>query len=365
MPGRNPWGWVTDERVTLALKVLMILVLAAYLGHFLIGFFARIRGIIYILIGAVFFAYLIYPAVHWLTRWMHRIYAILIVYAGILAVLAVAGTFLLPRIVSDIGQIVAQTPATVASLNAMLNNPSDPVMSKFPPWMRAELVKIPDQAILWIKVHGVETVGKAMVLLMGTFVAIATFVIIPLITAYLLLDLDNLKNGLSAVIPPKRWRATLDFLHDVDHVIGGFIRGQLLVALAVGILITIALLILRVPYAFLLGLLAAIGDLIPYVGAILAFVPAISTALFVNGWVNALIVLIVFVGIFEIEGHVIAPNIVGHQVSLSPFIVLLALLIGADLGGLVGMLVAVPIAGVLRVIAVRVFSPPPTNGGGP
>jgi hypothetical protein len=215
MPGRNPWGWVTDERVTLALKILMILVLAAYLGHFLIGFFARIRGIVYILIGAVFFAYLIYPAVHWLTRWMRRIYAILIVYAGILAVLGVAGTFLLPRIVSDIGQIVAQTPATVASINAMLNDPNDPVMSKLPPWMRAELVKIPDQAILWIKVHGVETVGKAMVLLMGTFVAIATFVIIPLITAYLLLDLDNLRNGLSAVIPPKRWRATLDFLHDV------------------------------------------------------------------------------------------------------------------------------------------------------
>ncbi len=210
--------------------------------------------------------------------------------------------------------------------------------------------------------HGVETVGKAMILLMGTFVAIATFVIIPLITAYLLLDLENLKNGLSAVVPPKRWRATLDFLHDVDHVIGGFIRGQLLVALAVGVLITIALLILRVPYAFLLGLLAAIGDLIPYVGAILAFVPAISTALFVNGWVNALIVLVVFVGIFEIEGHVIAPNIVGNQVSLSPFIVLLALLIGGDLGGLVGMLVAVPIAGVLRVIAMRVFSAPPTNG---
>ena len=84
MPGRNPWGWMTDERVTLALKLLMVLVLAAYLGHYLIDFFARIRGIVYILIGAVFFAYLIYPAVHWLSRWMKRIFAILIVYAGIL-----------------------------------------------------------------------------------------------------------------------------------------------------------------------------------------------------------------------------------------------------------------------------------------
>jgi predicted PurR-regulated permease PerM len=365
MPGRNPWGWMTEERVTYALKVLMVLVLAAYLGHYLTGFLERIRGIVFILIGAVFFAYLIYPAVHFLSQRMHKLFAVLIVYAAILGVLVLAGMFLVPRIVADVGQIVRQTPDSVASLNAMLNNPNDPLMSQLPPWMREELVKVPDEGILWVKVHGVETVGRAMILLMGTFVAIATFVIIPLITAYLLLDLENLQRGLSTIVPPKRWQATLAFLHDVDHVIGGFIRGQLLVALAVGVLITIALLILRVPYAFLLGLLAAIGDLIPYVGAILAFVPAITTALFVNGWVNAVIVFVVFLGIFEIEGHIIAPNIVSKQVSLSPFIVLLALLIGGDLGGLVGMLVAVPVAGVLRVIAMRVFSPPPTNDGGP
>jgi predicted PurR-regulated permease PerM len=365
VPPRNPWGWMTDERVTYVLKLLMVLVLAAYLGHYLIGFFARIRAIVYILIGAVFFAYLIYPAVHWLSRWMHRLFAILIVYAVILGVLVLAGVFLVPRLVADIAQIIHQTPDAIASLNAMLNNPNDPLMSQLPPWMRAELIKVPDEGILWIKVHGVETVGKAMVVLMGTFVAIATFIIIPLITAYLLLDLDNLKNGLATIVPPKRWQATLDFLHEVDKVIGGFIRGQLLVALAVGIMITIALLILHVPYAFLLGLVAAIGDLIPYVGAILAFTPAILTSLFVNGWVNAIIVFVVFLGIFEIEGHVIAPNIVSKQVSLSPFIVLLALLVGGELGGLVGMLVAVPIAGVIRVIAMRVFGPRPTNGGGP
>ena len=199
-------------------------------------------------------------------------------------------------------QIVRQAPEIVASLNAGLNDPNDPVMARLPPPMRAELVKVPDEAILWFKVHGAETVGRAMIVLMGTFVAIATFVIIPLITAYLLLDLDNLKRSLAAIVPPKRWQATLSFLHDVDHVIGGFIRGQLLVALAIGVMITIALLILRVPYAFLFGLLAAIGDLIPYVGAILAFVPAISTALFVNGWVNALIVFVVFLASSNSKG---------------------------------------------------------------
>ncbi len=121
-------------------------------------------------------------------------------------------------------------------------------------------------------------------------------------------------------------------------------------------LITIALLLLHVRYAFLLGLLAAVGDLIPYVGAVLAFVPAFISSLLNNGWVNALLVTGAIVIIYEVEGHLIAPNIVGSQVRLSPFIVLLALLIGAELGGIFGMLIAVPVAGVLRVVGRRVLA---------
>ncbi len=356
---------MTDERITHALKLLMVIVLAVFLGRYVLAFLERIHAVVYILIGSIFFAYLIYPAVGWLSKRMPKIFALLIVYAGILAVVAVAGIFLVPRIVDEIGQLVQQYPDTVARVNAMVNDPNDPLLSQLPPWMRVQLVRVPDEIIVWVKVHGIETVGRAFAVLMGTFALIATFIIIPLITAYLLLDLDNLKRGFFTLIPENRRSATIDFLHDVDRVFGGFVRGQLLVALAVGIMITIAMLILHVRYAFLLGLLAAIGDLIPYVGAIIAFVPAITTALITNGWVNALIVFVVFLAIFEVEGHVIAPNVVSKQVSLSPFVVLLALLIGGDLAGLVGMLVAVPVAGVLRAILVRVFPAPAKNEAAP
>jgi predicted PurR-regulated permease PerM len=129
----------------------------------------------------------------------------------------------------------------------------------------------------------------------------------------------------------------------------------LLVALSVGVLITIALLALHVRYAFILGIVAAIGDLVPYVGAILAFLPAFAIAWSTNGLVNALLVLAAFVVIFEAEGHLLAPNIVSKTVRLSPFVVLLALLVGGELGGIFGLLVAIPIAGILRVVGMRVF----------
>lgn len=365
MPGRNPWGWLTDERLTRGLKILIAVVLVLYLGNLALEFVVRVRTIAYIIIGAIFFTYLIYPFVHRLSRRMPMVWAILIVYAGLGLILAGVGYFLVPHIAGDVMAATQYYPTAVARVTSLLNNPNDPLVQQLPSWMRAELLQIPSQFGGWLRAHGTATFGRAFFVVIGTFATIAIFVIIPIISAYLLLDLDNLRNGLAALVPTRRWRATLDLLREIDLVIGGFIRGQLLVALIVGTLITIALLILRVPYAFLLGLLAAVGDLIPYVGAVLAFIPTIATAWFANGWSNALIAVVAFVVIFEAEGHVIAPNIVSRTVRLSPLIVLLALLVGGELAGLVGMLVAVPIAGVLRVIAVRVLRAAPPNESAP
>lgn len=358
---RDPWGWLTDRRVTFVLKVLMAIVLACYVAQFVFGFLAQIRAVVYITIGAVFFAYLIYPVVHRLRRWMPLALAILITYAAIVVLLVGLGWFVIPRVSEDVATFVQHYPEISARVNDAIYNPHDALTARLPGWLRDEIARIPAELGTWVKTRGVENVGHVVVVLAGGFAAIATFVIIPLMTAYLLLDLENLRDGLSQIVPQRRWRGVLSFLRDIDAVVGGFIRGQLLVALSVGVLITIALLILHVRYAFFFGLLAAVGDLVPYVGAILAFLPAFTVAWLGNGIVNALLVLGAFVVIFEAEGHLLAPNIVSKTVSLSPFVVLLALLIGGELGGIVGLLVAIPVAGILRVIALRVFRPRSAN----
>jgi predicted PurR-regulated permease PerM len=353
-PHSNPWRWLTDARLTYALKLLLVIVLAFYVGQFVLEVLGRIRGVVYILIAAVFLAYLIYPGVQRLRRRMPLVLAIALVYAIILVAIALAGFFIVPRIGEDIGMLVQHYPALVARLHSIVYDPNDPLTASLPTIVRAEIAKTPTELATWVTTRGVESFGHVIVMLAGTFAVVAVFIVVPLITAYLLLDMEHLRRGLAAIVPEQRWQATLAFLSDVDGVIGSFIRGQLIVALSVGALITIALLLLHVPYAFLFGLLAAIGDLIPYVGAVLAFLPAFFSAVLTNGWINGLAVAVAFVAIFEAEGHLIAPNIVGRQVKLSAFIVLLSLLIGAELGGLFGALVAVPIAGVMRVVALRV-----------
>ena len=115
------------------------------------------------------------------------------------------------------------------------------------------------------------------------------------------------------------------------------------------------LLLMHVRYALLIGLTAAVLDIIPYVGAIVAFIPAVLLAFVNNGPTNALIVAILFIAIFELEGHIIAPAIVSKSVSLTPLAVVLAILVGGELMGVVGMFIAIPVAGMLRVIAFQII----------
>jgi predicted PurR-regulated permease PerM len=354
-PRRGPWSWMTDKRLTTALKFVGLVVLLCYALQFALGFLGQIRAVVSIVIGSIFLAYLIHPAIRRLRMRMPLGVAIVLVYGAIVIGLVTLGWFVIPRIADDVGALSQHYPDFIGRVNSLLYDPKDPLTSRLPSWMRDEIARIPAQAAEWVKTRGVESAGHVVLLVAGGFAAVATFIIVPLMTAYLLLDLEHLQRTLSAIVPPRHWRATVGLLSDVDAVVGGFIRGQLLVALSVGVLITIALLALHVRYAFILGIVAAIGDLVPYVGAILAFLPAFAIAWSTNGLVNALLVLAAFVVIFEAEGHLLAPNIVSKTVRLSPFVVLLALLVGGELGGIFGLLVAIPIAGILRVVGMRVF----------
>lgn len=346
---------MTDQRLTYLLKVLMVFVLALYAGAFVLEILARIRGVVYVLIASIFLAYLVYPAVTRLRRYVPLVAAIVMVYAGVLIFLFVCAVFVLPHIIDDVTMLTKRYPELAANLNAIVSNPRDPIASRFPVWLQHGIVKLPDELVVWLQKLALGSFGRVIVVVTGTAAAMAVLIIVPVVTAYLLLDLDHLKASLASVVPAERWRTTLELLSEIDAVIGGFVRGQLLVALTVGALITVALMLLHVPYAFLFGLLAALGDLVPYIGAVLAYIPAVISAGLANGWVNALLVTLAFVVIFETEGHFIAPNIVGKQVRLSAFVVIVALLIGAEVAGIFGMLVAVPIAGVVRVVALRLL----------
>lgn len=349
------YAWLTDERLTFVLKMLLAAVLALYLFGYLWQFLARLGSITFVLVGAIFFAYIIYPVVRWLNRKLPLVVAILIVYAIIIGLLVLGVYFLIPAVVTDAMEIGHVLPLIDQRLRDFVQDPRNPLIYRAPVWMKSTLVNFPDQMVAYVRMHGAQTASHTLSFLLGTFALFATFIVVPVLGAYLLLDSENLKRVFIGAIPKARREATLDILSELEQVIGGFIRGQVLVGVTVGIMITGVLFILHVPYALLIGLVAAVGDLIPYVGAFLAWLPALLLAAINNGMGSALLVTVAFVVIFQIEGHFIAPNIVSRSLSLSPLAVLLAILIGGELGGILGMFVAVPIAGMLRVLMLHVF----------
>jgi predicted PurR-regulated permease PerM len=156
-------------------------------------------------------------------------------------------------------------------------------------------------------------------------------------------------------IPARHRERTVRILGEIDAVLGGFVRGQLTVAAAVGTLTTIALAILHVPYALLIGLWAGLADVVPYVGPFAGGVPAAIVAGTTRGWGSLLGLGIAFFVINQIEGHLLAPRIVSRTVRISPLGVIFSLWIGAQLFGFVGLIVAVPLAGLARLALVSVF----------
>jgi len=183
----------------------------------------------------------------------------------------------------------------------------------------------------------------------------AVAIAIPVVSIYMLGESPLIKRFFVQSFKPRSRRKVVAILHDVDQVIGGFIRGQIIVAAVIGILAIAALMLLHVRYAVIIGAWAGIMDVIPYIGPFAGAIPAVIVALIFNGAGSALGVIVAFTVINQLEGHLLAPRIVSTTVKITPLGVIFALLICGKIFGLVGLVVAVPLAGIVRVILTHAF----------
>ena len=351
----EPYRWLTPGNVDMAWKILLSLVLAGVMLYYALHFVERIGLVAIVIIGAIFFAYLIYPIIRWLNRRLHLILAILVVYAILGAFVAIGLSYIIPAISNEIARLSHDGPAILASVRNFLTSPNTPVLGHAPEVMRKELAQLPEQTVAWFRTHGGGAATSALAVLVGTAAFFGSLIAIPVLAAYLLYDSEIIKRFFMGFIPEKRRDATLELLGELEEVLGGFIRGQLLVGLTVGALIAVGLMLAHVPYAILIGAMAGALDLIPYIGPIIAFVPAFIIGFSAGGIREAALVAVVFVIANQLEGHVIAPNIVSRTIKLSPSAIVLAVLIGGELYGVAGMFIAVPVAGVIRVLLLHVI----------
>jgi predicted PurR-regulated permease PerM len=201
----------------------------------------------------------------------------------------------------------------------------------------------------------VGSAGTFVQRITGWISSLVLLIVIPVLTFYFLKDGDKICASIRKMIPPGSRHRIFPVARDIDGVLGGFIRGQLIIAAFVGVTSIIALLLIGVDYAILIGVIAGIANIVPYLGPIIGGSLAVLFALLISPF-RALLVIVVFIGIQQIEGNILEPIIFGNQVGLHPVLVVLALLAGGSLGGILGLLIAVPTAAVIRVVLLAIIN---------
>lgn len=350
-----------NDKLTQSLKILAIVVVSLLLATAVIAFLHRIIAVVIVLAGAVFFAYLVYPLVRRLARRMPRWLAILSVYAIFAAALALLMLFIGPRIAWEARAFAFDFPRLMQAAQNDILNANIAIVSGIPLKVRESALGLLNNAGASLEHSATMFVGQALSILLSVASVVTAFVIIPVLTFYMLMDLERLHAGLMRIIPASHHGTASLVLQDIDGVLGGFIRGQIIVGAIIAVLITVMLLLLHIKYAFLIGLFAGIVDIIPYLGAVAGAIPAVIIAGFTHGLGWALLVAAGFVGVYQLEGHIIAPTIVGQRVGLRPLMVIVAILVGAEIGGILGMFFAVPLAGIIRALATRFLPQAPTR----
>jgi len=313
----------------------IFLILAVVAGILLV---ARLWQIILILIIALVLAGTFSPVVGWLERRrIPRPLALSLILVALLGAVVGLGALIIPAFVHQFGTLSADAPRIQARL-ADFAARVPPLAGQADTIRRAQ----PDRLLTPIGAYALQSAGAAaqLVVLAGTTVVIAF---------YLIADHERVTGFLFALLPRRYHIRTARVLLDMETVVGGYMRGQAITSLCIGVFAFLLLQIVGVPAALPLAILAAFADLIPLVGGVLAVAPSVLFALTV-GVPQAAIVLVALVIYHQFESHLLLPRVYGQSLRLSPLAVIVALLVGGTLLGIVGALLALPMAAGIRVL---------------
>jgi predicted PurR-regulated permease PerM len=338
---------MTEERVvafrprTILTSAAVLLALAVVI---LIIWVAR-QAITWVLI-ALFLALALNPAVDALQRRGigRRGAAVAVIYLVALLALIGVSALLIPPLVTQLTDLVDATPRYV---NDLIHG-RGPLGFLETKWHLAERIR---DALRHGGAGGVAAGAGTTVLSIGRGIAtgLAGTITIAFMTLFMLLEGPAWTERLYALVPADsepRWRAVG---RDIYRTIGGYISGNLFISAIAGTSAALMLLALGVPYALALGLVVAVLDLIPLAGATLAAI-IVTLVAFLDSTTAGVITLVFFIVYQQVENHILQPVVYGRTVQLSPLAVLVAVLIGAELAGVLGALGAIPVAGALQVL---------------
>ncbi|HZU11531.1 MAG TPA: AI-2E family transporter [Chloroflexota bacterium] len=315
------------------------LALALALGSLaIIWFLATPLAIFFV---AIVIAEALTPVVRRVERWMPRPVGVVAIF--LLLGLILAGLFLL-----IIPPLVVQTQQAIKDLPQLLTKVGD-LVNRLAPGEGTRLVHS-------LEANAPTYLHAAAAPPLSALAALAVFVQIMFLAAYWLIATPGLYRFALSLFPPRQQQYAREVFREMGEAMGGYVRGTVLDAAIVAAITYVFLLLMGVRYPLVLALLAFLGEFVPLIGPTVAEIPAAGLALLLSP-IHAIIVVVFYTVLQQVDGNVILPLILRSQAKISPLLVTAAVFTGAWVAGIVGALVAIPLAATLKVIAVRVVAP--------
>lgn len=327
---------------------------------------------------AIIFAYIIDPIVNYLERkGVKRPFGVIIVYITALLIFGILIVSVIPKTINEISNLLTSLPGMIDTLTRNVNNFLIDIFAKFnielpenfidiykesnpkvegnveTPQIVSNILNSMTKTLtdLVAKVQGslMSSISGVFSKVYGAVTSAFRLVLIIIFSFYFSVDKEKFTYKVKKSIPNK-YRDDISFLSNrIDIALQQFIRGRMLMAIFVGIITMIYLLILRVDFAIIIGLITCVADIIPFVGPFLGCVPAVLFA-FMDSPIKAFWVLVLFILVQWVENNILAPKLIGDSTGLNPLLILISIIIGGGIFGVWGMVISVPITSIIFIL---------------
>lgn len=369
------------KRISIDLRLITKIflgILAIYLINIIFNKFPILGYTLSSVIIAIIFAYIIDPIVNYLERkGVKRQFGVIIVYISVILIFGILIVSVIPKTINEVSNLLASLPAMVDTLIKDVNNFLTEVFAKFnielpenfidvykesnpkvngnveTPQIVSDILDSMKKTIneLIVKMQGslMGSLSNIVSKLYGFLTSAFRLVLIIIFSFYFSVDKERFILKVKKAMPNK-YREDISYLtSNIDTALQQFIRGRMLLAIFVGVLTMLYLLVLRVDFAIIIGLITCVADIIPYIGPFLGCAPAVLFA-FMDSPMKALWVLILFVIVQWIENNILAPKLIGDSTGLNPLVILISIIIGGGIFGVWGMVISVPLTSIIFIL---------------
>lgn len=340
-------------RRKLVIYIFSFLILAAIV-YFAFNYREKLGKIIVPFIMAMVIAYLVHPIVLKLEeRKVSRTTSIILIYLVFGVIVTTITIFIVPQFIDNTRELINTLPEITLEYRNNFNGMMKLIhTSKWPPDIKNAIFREINNGAAIAENMMLDALRNSLTGLIKTVSAMFDLILAMILAYYLIKDAEFFREGALSLVPRKWRNGIISACREINDILSRFIQGQLLTALIIGIMSTIGLFIIGVKYPLILGMISGIANIIPYFGPFIGAIPAVAVAL-IESPIKALWAVVVFVIIQQIDNTFVTPKIIEGRLGLHPVTTILAVLVGGEFFGIIGMLVAVPAAAIIKVVVKR------------